>query len=110
MNPIHLLRMRRWGLSKHRSHQQGSGHRRRRLPFASIPSPLHLPVPPARRRPELLGTTMSSTSETRAPPEANHQSPGTPGNGWRRVLGIPSLVLLGLVYMVPLTIFSTYGI
>lgn len=30
--------------------------------------------------------------------------------GWRRVLGIPSLVLLGLVYMVPLTIFSTYGI
>ena len=30
--------------------------------------------------------------------------------GWRRVLGVPSLVLLGLVYMVPLTIFSTYGI
>jgi amino acid transporter len=28
----------------------------------------------------------------------------------KRVLGVPSLVLLGLVYMVPLTIFSTYGI
>lgn len=33
-----------------------------------------------------------------------------PSQGWRRVLGVPSLVLLGLVYMVPLTIFSTYGI
>jgi amino acid transporter len=28
----------------------------------------------------------------------------------RRVLGIPSLVLFGLVYMVPLTVFTTYGI
>jgi putrescine importer len=28
----------------------------------------------------------------------------------RRVLGLPSLVLFGLVYMVPLTIFTTYGI
>mgnify|MGYP001576122500 CR=1 FL=1 len=28
----------------------------------------------------------------------------------RRALGTPSLVLLGLVYMVPLTIFTTYGI
>lgn len=33
-----------------------------------------------------------------------------PAAGWRRVLGFPSLMLLGLVYMVPLTIFSTYGI
>lgn len=29
---------------------------------------------------------------------------------FRRVLGLPTLVLLGLVYMVPLTIFTTYGI
>ncbi len=28
----------------------------------------------------------------------------------RRVLGIPSLVLFGMVYMVPLTVFTTYGI
>jgi len=27
-----------------------------------------------------------------------------------RVLGVPSLVLFGLVYMVPLTVFTTYGI
>ncbi|MFV0458720.1 MAG: APC family permease [Actinomycetales bacterium] len=37
---------------------------------------------------------------------------GSPsGDGqFRRVLGLPTLVLLGLVYMVPLTIFTTYGI
>lgn len=29
---------------------------------------------------------------------------------FRRVLGVPSLVLFGLVYMVPLTAFTTYGI
>ncbi|WP_347345806.1 APC family permease [Microbacterium sp.] len=29
---------------------------------------------------------------------------------FKRVLGTPSLVLFGLVYMVPLTVFSTYGI
>ncbi|MFG1944887.1 APC family permease [Nonomuraea sp. NPDC048826] len=28
----------------------------------------------------------------------------------RRVLGLPSLVLFGLAYMVPLTVFTTYGI
>lgn len=28
----------------------------------------------------------------------------------RRVLGVPSLVLFGLVYMVPLTVFTTYGL
>ncbi|MUL83013.1 MULTISPECIES: APC family permease [unclassified Mycolicibacterium] len=28
----------------------------------------------------------------------------------RRVLGVPGLVLFGLVYMVPLTVFTTYGI
>lgn len=33
----------------------------------------------------------------------------TEGN-LKRVLGLPSLVLFGLVYMVPLTVFTTYGI
>jgi len=28
----------------------------------------------------------------------------------RRALGTPSLVLFGMVYMVPLTVFTTYGI
>lgn len=32
------------------------------------------------------------------------------GGELRRVLGLPSLVLFGLVYMVPLTVFTTYGI
>lgn len=55
---------------------------------------------------------MSSSSDTHAPLARNSQShtaKGT-GNRLRRVLGVPTLVLLGLVYMVPLTIFSTYGI
>lgn len=34
---------------------------------------------------------------------------GTHGE-FKKVLGLPTLVLLGLVYMVPLTIFTTYGI
>ncbi len=38
-------------------------------------------------------------------------SPSTDQEGrFRRVLGVPSLTLFGLVYMVPLTIFTTYGI
>ena len=28
----------------------------------------------------------------------------------KRALGVPSLVLFGMVYMVPLTVFTTYGI
>jgi putrescine importer len=34
----------------------------------------------------------------------------TTETGLKRVLGLPSLVLFGLVYMVPLTVFTTYGI
>lgn len=55
---------------------------------------------------------MSSSSDTHAPLARNspsHTAKGT-SNGLRRVLGVSKLVLLGLVYMVPLTIFSTYGI
>ncbi|MFF2083250.1 APC family permease [Nocardia sp. NPDC058176] len=39
-------------------------------------------------------------------PGDNHSG----GAHLRRVLGLPSLVLFGLVYMVPLTIFTTYGL
>lgn len=52
-------------------------------------------------------TFSTDTPSTEKPEGLTFQ---TPVQGWRRVLGVPSLVLLGLVYMVPLTIFSTYGI
>ena len=35
---------------------------------------------------------------------------GQPEGHLRRALGLPSLVLFGLVYIVPLTVFTTYGI
>lgn len=35
---------------------------------------------------------------------------GSDSGGLKRVLGLPQLVLFGLVYMVPLTVFTTYGI
>ncbi|MDT5102624.1 MAG: putrescine importer, partial [Mycobacterium sp.] len=45
---------------------------------------------------------------------AESSSPGTEtaaGEGHlKRALGVPSLVLFGMVYMVPLTVFTTYGI
>lgn len=44
---------------------------------------------------------MSETPGTTAPTETGHL---------RRALGVPSLVFFGLVYMVPLTVFTTYGI
>ncbi len=44
-------------------------------------------------------------SQTTARPTAVQQD-----GRFRRVLGVPSLTLFGLVYMVPLTIFTTYGI
>ena len=44
----------------------------------------------------------------------NSPSPGPyvlePEGHLKRALGLPSLVLFGLVYMVPLTVFTTYGI
>jgi amino acid transporter len=50
-----------------------------------------------------MSTAPSDSSAPTAPDE--------PGEGHlRRVLGTPSLVLFGLVYMVPLTVFTTYGI
>jgi len=48
-----------------------------------------------------------------APSDSPAATPPPPGPGeghLRRVLGVPSLVLFGLVYMVPLTVFTTYGI
>jgi putrescine importer len=50
---------------------------------------------------------MSST----APADSTVPPPQEEGEGHLlRVLGTPSLVLFGLVYMVPLTVFTTYGI
>lgn len=43
-----------------------------------------------------------------------HPAPTAPDGAhdgeFRKVLGLRTLVLLGLVYMVPLTVFTTYGI
>ena len=33
-----------------------------------------------------------------------------PGQGFKRILGTPSLVMFGIAYMVPLGVFTTYGI
>ncbi len=49
------------------------------------------------------------TSPLPAPAETAAATPGHDGT-FQRVLGLPTLVLLGLVYMVPLTVFTTYGI
>ena len=50
-------------------------------------------------------STAPSDSPAATPP------PPLPGEGQlRRALGVPSLVLFGMVYMVPLTVFTTYGI
>ena len=43
-------------------------------------------------------------------PHTGEAASAAAGETLRRVLGVPSLVLFGLVYMVPLTIFTTYGI
>ncbi|MFJ4208532.1 hypothetical protein ACIPY2_08740 [Paenarthrobacter sp. NPDC089675] len=56
---------------------------------------------------------MNPTSETESPAGGKPVGPTSAqpnAQGWRRVLGVPSLVLLGLVCMVLLTIFGTYGI
>ena len=50
---------------------------------------------------------MSST----APADSTVPPPSSEAEGHlRRALGVPSLVLFGMVYMVPLTVFTTYGI
>lgn len=53
--------------------------------------------------------TQSSSlgGNTRLPDEFTHSAQGT---SLRRILGLPALVFFGLVYMVPLTIFTTYGV
>ena len=60
-------------------------------------------------------TDSTGTEPTSAQPAAaGSTATETPSSGseahLRRVLGVPSLVLFGLVYMVPLTVFTTYGI
>jgi putrescine importer len=51
---------------------------------------------------------MSSTAPANS--AAGQPLPGDHEGRLRRALGVPSLVLFGLVYMVPLTVFTTYGI
>ncbi len=49
-------------------------------------------------------------SHSATPPTGAAHTPSTGEGHLRRALGVPSLVLFGLVYMVPLTVFTTYGI
>ena len=51
-----------------------------------------------------------STRAVGSPPPPPPPPPGRAKATCARVLGVPSLVLFGLVYMVPLTVFTTYGI
>jgi len=46
-------------------------------------------------------------SDSRVSSEFTHSAQGT---SLRRILRLPALVFFGLVYMVPLTIFTTYGV
>ena len=48
----------------------------------------------------------TAPADSTAPPPSAEEGEGH----LKRVLGTPSLVLFGLVYMVPLTVFTTYGI
>lgn len=48
-----------------------------------------------------------SDNPTLAPSDFTHSAQGT---SLRRILGLPALVFFGLVYMVPLTVFTTYGV
>ncbi|MDD1148221.1 APC family permease [Pseudomonas sp. TNT2022 ID357] len=48
-----------------------------------------------------------SDNPTLAPSDFTHSAQST---SLRRILGLPALVFFGLVYMVPLTVFTTYGV
>ena len=48
----------------------------------------------------------TAPADSTAPPPSTEEGEGH----LKRVLGTPSLVLFGLVYMVPLTVFTTYGL
>ena len=48
----------------------------------------------------------TAPADSTAPPPSAEEGEGH----LKRVLGTPSLVLFGLVYMVPLTVFTTYGL
>ena len=37
-------------------------------------------------------------------------APGLPEASMKRVLGMPALIFFGLAYMVPLTVWTTYGV
>ncbi len=50
--------------------------------------------------------TVSSSPHPGGPEESTRPDDGE----FKKVLGLPGLVLLGIVYMVPLTVFTTYGI
>ena len=69
----------------------------------------HLPLRRCRAFIDLRERTTMSRSHDANTAHRGEESHGGEGQ-LRRALGVPSLVLFGLVYMVPLTVFTTYGI
>ncbi|ROL82271.1 Putrescine importer PuuP [Pseudomonas protegens] len=55
----------------------------------------------------LSSSPPASASNTSLDGGFTHSAQGT---SLRRILGLPALVFFGLVYMVPLTVFTTYGV
>lgn len=51
----------------------------------------------------------TSASATSLPAHPAH-TPSPSSRSFRKSLGIPALVLFGLAYMVPLAVFTTYGL
>ena len=52
----------------------------------------------------------SASQRPSSHPSSHDFTHSAQGTALRRILGLPALVFFGLVYMVPLTIFTTYGI
>ena len=102
----------RWG-TNHSRRQRRPGMAGPRSPHHPRPQPArdhrarHVPARSA-SLPGVEGERHPMTTPTNSP------IPGPlleePDGHLRRALGLPSLVLFGLVYIVPLTVFTTYGI
>ena len=57
-------------------------------------------------RPRIRGEHMTTEQRSTLSPTTSVEAEGH----LKRALGVPALVLFGMVYMVPLTVFTTYGI
>ena len=53
---------------------------------------------------------MHTTTTTAQSHSANASSPSASSGRFRKSMGLSALVLFGLAYMVPLAVFTTYGL